>query len=145
MLVAGREAAAVHRAADTQFLIVNERYDEGMGSSISLAARTLAPVADAMMFCLADQPGIPPSHYAALARAWDGSRDALIATAFNGSVGPPVLFGRAYFDRLAKLGGDAGAKALLREAGDALVTIRCDEAAIDIDRPADLEQLAQVP
>ena len=87
-----------------------------MGSSISLAARTLAPVADAMMFCLADQPGIPPSHYAALARAWDGSRDALIATAFNGSVGPPVLFGRAYFDRLAKLGGDAGAKALLREA-----------------------------
>lgn len=145
VLVAGRDAAAVHHAADAAFLIVNEHYEDGMGTSIAIAARTLGPVADALMFCLADQPGIPAQHYAALARAWDGSGGAVIATAFDKSVGPPVLFGRAHFDRLAALDGDVGARALLREAGDSLATIRCDEAAIDIDRPADLERLDQVP
>ncbi len=145
VVVAGRDVADVHRAADASFLIVNEQHEEGLGTSISIAARTLGPVGDALMFCLADQPAVPPAHYAAVARAWDGSGDAVIATAFNESVGPPVLFGRKHFRRLATLAGDVGAKALLKEAGDSLVTIRCDEAAIDIDRPADLEELGQVP
>ncbi len=145
VLVAGREAAAVHRAADASFLVVNEHHEDGLGTSIAIAARTLGPVADALMFCLADQPGVPPAHYAAVARAWTGTADAIVATAFDESVGPPVLFGRSHFDRLAALAGDVGARALLQEAADSLVTIRCDEAAIDIDRPTDLERLDQVP
>ncbi len=145
VLVAGRDAAAVHTAADARFLIVNDRHADGIGSSIAVAARTLGPLTGALLFCLADQPGIPPEHYASIAEAWDGSGDAVIATAFNGAVGPPVLFGHAHVARLAELGGDVGAKALLEQAGESLVTIRCDAAAIDIDRPADLERLDQVP
>lgn len=145
VLVAGRDAEAVHTAAEAPFLIINERHSDGLGSSIAIAARTLLPLADALLICLADQPGIPPAHYAALARTWDGSGSAVIATAFDDAVGPPVLFGRNHFARLAELGGDAGARALLEAAGDELITIRCDAAAIDIDRPEDLEQLAQVP
>lgn len=145
VLVAGRDATVVHRAAGAHFLIVNEQHEDGIGTSIAIAARTLAPVADGLMFCLADQPAVPPRHYAALAHSWDGSGDAVIATACKESVGPPVLFGSAHFDRLAALEGDVGARALLREAGDSLVTIRCDEAALDVDRPADLECLDQLP
>ena len=145
VLVAGPDASTVHEAAGADFLIVNEQHADGIGSSIAIAARTLRPVAKALMFCLADQPGIPPDHYRAVADAWDGSEDAVIATAFDDSSGPPVLFGRAHFDRLAALAGDQGAKALLEESGDSLVTIRCDSAALDIDRPGDLEGLDQVP
>ena len=145
VLVAGHEAAAVHAAAAADFLVINERYAEGMGTSIACAARTLCPVADAMLLCLADQPLIPASHFAALREAWGGHGDRVVATAFGGTHGPPVVFGKQFLEPLLALSGETGAKALLESAGDALITVRCDKAGIDIDRPGDLDSLDQLP
>jgi molybdenum cofactor cytidylyltransferase len=141
VLATGHDQAAVHAAGNSDFFLVNENYRDGMGSTLAQAARTLAPVTDGLLVCLADQPLIPAEHLAALREAWDGSPDRAIATAFGSSVGPPVLFGSRYFADLGNLRGEAGAKALLDAAGDQLVTIRLEAAAIDIDRPEDLENL----
>ncbi len=139
VLVAGHDAGSVHDAADVPFIVINERYRDGLGTSIARASATLRHAADALLFCLGDQPLIPAAHYRDMIDAWDGEADSVVATQYGGedTAGAPVLFGRAWFDRLAGLTGDQGAKVLLRDAGE-FVTVACDEAAFDIDTPADL-------
>ena len=145
VLVAGHEAARIHNASGARFLIINEHHASGLGSSLAAAARALKESADALLVCLADQPLIPPQHFAALRDAWRGEGDALVATEFAATIGPPVLIGRDHFHALTALEGDRGAKRFLEAAGDGLRTIRCEAAAVDIDRPEDLDGLGQVP
>lgn len=145
VLVAGHDALRVHDASGARFLVINENHADGLGTSLAAAARALAESADALLVCLGDQPLIPPGHFAALRDAWQGRNSALVATAFADTVGPPVLVGRDHFATLAALGGDRGAKRFLEAAGDRLETIRCEAAAVDVDRPEDLDALDQVP
>ncbi len=139
VLVAGHSVAAVRTAAGLPFLLINERYREGLGTSIASAARALGPQADALMFCLGDQPLIPSTHYRALIDAWNGDEASIVATGYAGSVGAPVLFGSDWFARLALLRGDQGAKSLITSAGDQLSVVECDAAVHDVDTPQDLE------
>jgi molybdenum cofactor cytidylyltransferase len=139
VLATGHDAALVHAAAGSHFFLINEDYQAGMGSTLAQAARALAPTADGILVCLADQPQIPARHLALLREAWGGESDCVVATAFGNSLGPPVVFGSRYFQALCGLEGDTGAKALFSAAGDKLRTVRLESAATDIDRPEDLD------
>ena len=144
VLIAGYESAAVAAAAGDalQYLVVNERHNEGIGSSIALAAKTLAHVADAVLLLFADQPLITAHHLRALIDAWSGSDNEIVATAYSGTIGPPVLFPRGAFAALGNLSGDTGARNVLRDPRFDVRTIPFEDAAIDIDTPADLERIA---
>ena len=143
ILVTGHESAAVTAAAGAapQFVIVNDRHAEGMGGSIALAARAVAHTADALLMLFADQPLVTAQHAEALIDAWSGAEDEIVATAFAGTAGPPVLFPRGAFDALGALSGDTGAKPLLQDPRFDVKTVPFEDAAIDIDTPADLEKL----
>ena len=143
ILVAGHESAAVTAAAGkaAQFVIVNDRHEEGIGGSIALAARAVAHTADALLILFADQPFVTVQHAAALTDAWSGAEDEIVATAFAGTVGPPVLFPRGTFDALGTLSGDTGAKRILEDPRFDVRTVPFEDAATDIDTPADLEKL----
>jgi molybdenum cofactor cytidylyltransferase len=143
ILVAGHEGSAVTAAAGDapHFVIVNDRYQEGIGGSIALAARAVSHAADALLLLLADQPLVTAQHLRALLAAWGGADHEIVATAFSGIVGPPVLFPRGAFDALGELTGDEGAKSILRDSRFDVTTITFEDAAIDIDTPADLEKL----
>ena len=145
VLVAGRDALAVHDAAAALFLVINERFDDGLGSSIAAAAKALGHATDALLICLGDQPLVPAGHYAALIDAWDGDPDTVIASGYGQSAGAPALFGRAWIETLAELDGDSGAKHLFDEAGEHLVVLPCEEAAVDIDTKEDYEALGSLP
>jgi molybdenum cofactor cytidylyltransferase len=143
ILVTGHDSTAVTAAAGhaAQFLIVNDRHEEGIGGSIALAARAVAHTADALLILFADQPLITVQHAEALTGAWSGAQDEIVATGFAGTVGPPVLFPRGAFDALGALSGDTGAKRILEDAAFSVRTVPFEDAAIDIDTPADLEKL----
>jgi CTP:molybdopterin cytidylyltransferase MocA len=138
VLVAGHDCLDVHAAAHARFLLINDAFADGMAVSIARATRALRQTADALLFCLADQPLIPASHYGALVRAWDGSATGIVATRSRGIIGAPALFGSALFGDLETLTGDSGARRIIERAGDAVVAIDCEEAALDVDTPADL-------
>lgn len=142
-LVTGHDAAAIAKAASSFGCqqLVNPKFASGMGSSIAAAAKHCAPVADALIIALADQPLITATHLATLASTWNGNSEQIVATEFSGSLGPPVLFGGDYFERLAGLQGDQGARALLRSNAQAVVAVTFEPASIDIDTPADLDEL----
>ena len=140
ILVCGHQCLAVARAAGDapQFLLFNERYDEGLGGSIALVASAVSHVADAVLLLFADQPLITGQHLRALIDRWSGADNEIVATAFSGTLGPPVLFPSGALGALGKLTGDKGAKSVLDDPQFDVTTIPFEDAAIDIDTPADL-------
>ena len=134
--------AAVARAARDapQFLLVNERHDDGLGGSIALAAAAVSHVADALLLLLADQPSITAQHLRALIDRWSGADNEIVASAYSGTSGPPVLLPRGTFSALCGLTGDRGAKSVLEDPEFDVTTIPFDDAAVDVDTPADLKQ-----
>ncbi len=142
-LVAGHEAADVIAAAGShcRFLLVNERYREGLGTTVSLAARALAPVADALLIVLADQPLVPAAHLRALIDTWSGDDDEIVASGFGSSNGPPLLLPRNTFEDLKALSGDQGARDLLDDSRFRLTVVQFEAAAVDVDTRADLDAL----
>jgi molybdenum cofactor cytidylyltransferase len=141
--VLGHDLATVYRAMGTHsgFIVVNDAYQEGLGSSIAAAARACGPQVDALLLLLADQPLVTPQHLQTLINRWSGADDEIVATAYNGALGPPVLLPRATFDDLRGLGGDQGARALLSDDRFQLKTVRFEAAAVDIDTIQDLAAL----
>ena len=144
LLVVGHDAQNVIDATNRQlqFLVVNSRYTDGIGTSIAAAARSLPNTARGMLIVLADQPLITTQHLQALLAAWTGGENEIVATAFAGVQGPPVFFPRGAFADLASLSGDSGARALLGDPKYDVSTVWFDDAAIDIDTPDDLRRLA---
>jgi molybdenum cofactor cytidylyltransferase len=143
ILVTGHDSAAVWAAAGdaARFVIVNDRHQQGIGSSIALAAHAVSHTADALLLLFADQPLVTAQHLAGLVARWSGADNEIVATAFAGTVGPPVLFPRGAFEALGELRGDEGAKRVLQDPAFDLKTVPFEDAAIDIDTPADLQKL----
>ena len=107
----------------------------GQAESIRLGlaqARRAHP--QAVLIMLADMPFVTIAHIEALLARFDAGHPVIGST--DGTlISPPALFGAALFQALDGLAGDAGARALLREA--TLVTAPARDLA-DIDTPADL-------
>ena len=144
LLVVGHDAGEVTRSADgqCQFLAFNDRYAEGLGTSLSLAARVLEDSADAFVLMLADQPRVSLAHLESLIERCNGNGDSVVATAYAGTLGAPAVLPAGLFPRIAALEGDRGAKALFDDPRLAVEVVAFDAAAADVDTPADLAALA---
>jgi len=141
LLILGHDCEAVRRAADEQcqFHAINEHFADGIGTSIACAARVCSQ-ADALLILLADQVHITASHLRALLDAWSGDEDEIVASAYAGTLGPPVLLPRASFPELLRLSGDAGAKSILESGRFNVHSVDCAAAATDIDSVDDLSR-----
>ncbi|MFE7429029.1 MULTISPECIES: nucleotidyltransferase family protein [unclassified Streptomyces] len=146
-VVLGAAADEVRERADLTgcAVTVNPRWTEGMGSSLRAGLGALAGTdADAALVLLVDQPGIGPEAVARV-RSACRSRAGLVAAAYGGERGHPVLIGAdRWADVAAEAVGDRGARSYLRAHRDALVLVECSDVAeaYDIDGPEDLRRLA---
>lgn len=143
VLVVGHDWHAVLGACDPRpgFLIVNDQHEKGIGSSISLAVRSIRHVARAIVILLADQPLITSAHIAALIEAWSSDDNEIVATAYAGTLGAPALFPMDCFDDLAAMTADNGAQALFNDRRFLVQSVRFEDAAVDIDTKEDLSSL----
>ena len=115
--------------------IHNERWSDGMGTSLACGVRALdAAVADVALL-LADQPLVTAAHVRALVAARRAAAADLAATDTGLAIGVPAVFARALFPALAALTGDRGARDLVARA-ERRVTLAFAPAAVDIDTPA---------
>ena len=142
-LITGHEWKAVSEACAPLpgFLIVNENHADGLGTSIAAAVRSVRHAAQAIVVLLADQPMITAQHIQALCDALSCADDEIVATEYAGKVGAPVLFPRGCFEELVMLKGDTGGRHLLSDDRFNVTKIVFEPAAIDVDTPADLENL----
>ena len=143
LLVVGHEWQEVVNACRplSGFIAVNESYREGIGTSIRCGVRRLAHVADGILLLLADQPLVTRPHLDRLCARWRESPDAIVASQYAGTLGPPIVFPTQDFGALCALAGDAGARSVVANAAGRVIGIECEAAAVDIDRPEDLAAL----
>ncbi|MCE2392051.1 MAG: NTP transferase domain-containing protein [Proteobacteria bacterium] len=122
----------------------NPDWRSGLAGSLRTgvaALRDRAPDAEGALVLLADQPRISLALLRRLLAAFASPGIERAACLYAGSVGVPAIFGREYFEALASLSGDRGAKSLLAQATEDLVTIETDEPASDVDTPEDYAAL----
>ncbi|MEM6439698.1 MAG: molybdopterin-binding/glycosyltransferase family 2 protein [Pseudomonadota bacterium] len=134
------DAARAEALADLAVRSVeNPEAGEGMAASIRAGLRAMREDADACLLALADMPEVGAAHADRLLAAFDpGEGRAIVrATDEDGRPGHPVLFGRRFFESLARLSGDEGAREILRanEAFVTDVTTPGRAARLDLDTP----------
>ena len=123
-------------------VVDNRDWQSGMGSSLRAGLAVLADLADvdAVVVLLVDTPGITPAAVDRLVRAARAGTPggALLAAAYHGRQGHPVLIGRSHWAGVASGAvGDTGAKPYLRAHAGELTLVDCDDVAdgTDIDVP----------
>ncbi len=114
---------------------------EGMAASLRAGLAAASGSADAAVVMLADMPEVTAGAVERLIAAYDPGegREICRAVSADGRPGHPVLFGRRFFESLASLRGDRGAREVLAEAVDFVVDVPTEgrAAVTDLDTPED--------
>ena len=122
----------------------NSFWEEGLGASIRNGLKHILkakPDTDAILLALVDQPYVDSIHLKKLANSFDRSQPMIIASAYSGTFGVPVLFDRMYFKEMMNLKGDEGGKKVFLKYLKKIVEIPFAAGSIDIDQQNDLINL----
>ena len=148
IVVLGGSAEAVQREIDLRDVrvVVNENYQQGMGTSLKAGISAVAPDADSALIILADQPFVRSATLDALIAEHRRSKAEIVIPTFRGFRGNPVLLDRSVFPELTRLGGDIGCRAIFGDHPQGIVKLPVDDIGIllDIDRWGDLEALRNI-
>ena len=130
--VKGRNVSMVH----------NPDYASGLSTSLRAALSILDDDIEGIVVCLGDMPAVTADHIGRLIEAFDPEAGrSIIVPTVGGKRGNPVLWHRRFFDQMAGISGDVGARHLIGENEDSLIEVPMDDAAVleDLDTPAALE------
>lgn len=115
----------------------NDRWAEGQMTSVQVGLRAATDRrAEVTVIGLADQPGIEPDAWNAVARAVTTSTPIGVAT-YDRRRANPVALHRDAWD-LLPTSGDEGARALMRLRPDLVIEVPCTGSPMDIDTVEDL-------
>lgn len=120
-------------------LVVNDGWQEGMGSSIRVGVQAvlkIAPKTAGIVIALGDQPDFSAIHLHHLVARHLETGHSIVASSHVGGLMPPVFFSADHFPALASLQGDAGAKELLQRKAEEVAAVNMEDPA-DLDTPAD--------
>ena len=119
----------------------NAQWQTGLASSLSTGLRALeGSDIDAALVTLADQPLVDGPALERLMSAFGDDR-RIVASAYQGTIGVPAIFGKEHIPDLLQLTGDKGAGAWLRQRPDELTLVPLSAAAVDIDTREDTARL----
>lgn len=144
MVVLGANAEIIEPTiADKPIQIIyNSDWQEGMASSIRIGITAMQrsnPGLKSIILMLCDQPFADVSIINQLIKA--SSQNNLVASAYNGTIGPPALFGSSHLEELRALQGNEGAKKLLLKYADEVFKVPFPLGVIDIDTLSDYQRL----
>ncbi len=121
----------------------NEKYKQGMLSSVICGIRSIPPEAEAIMIFPGDQPMIPPEAIRAVAGAFRKSDKGLVIPIFKGRRGHPLLIHPGYRGEIGKLAPEEGLRALAGKfPSDVLeVDLPFEGVLKDMDTPEDYQRI----
>ena len=129
---------------DESVILVNKKWESGLGGSLALGTRYILEkkkAIDGVLVLLGDQPFVDENFIETMIKTFYSNKKGIVATSYGKKVGVPALFSRDYFDLLTDIDGDSGAKLLLQEHENDVIPLSAGNVTLDIDTQQDYEQL----
>lgn len=145
ILVLGFEAEEIQRALPTSGLVIviNDQYQEGMGTSLRRGVSAINAEAQGMFVILADQPFVSSTTLNRMIEYHNRHKAQIIIPTYKGFRGNPVLLDRSVFPELANLRGDIGCRAIFGSHTGNIHRLPVEDPGIllDVDTLDDLDKL----
>lgn len=130
-------------------IIENTEWQSGLGSSIACGTKSLLkthPHTEGILVMLADQPLIDTTYLNAMLTAFEKNGNNFegsngVATAYKNKAGVPALFPESYFEELAALHDDFGAKEIINRPKASFLVLEPGDKIRDIDTKSDYKNL----
>ncbi|MFI5162967.1 MAG: NTP transferase domain-containing protein [Sphingobacteriales bacterium] len=126
--------------------LYNKDWEEGMASSIKIGINKVGRdvSVNRVIIMLCDQPYVTAGLLNSMIDKQIETGKPIVACTYNGTMGVPVLFDRFLFAELLLLLGQEGAKKIIITHADKVAAVPFERGDIDIDTPADYEQLRKL-
>jgi molybdenum cofactor cytidylyltransferase len=146
MVVTGASADLIETELVGQHIFIryNPAWSTGMASSIKTGVSEfllLHPSLDALLITVCDQPFLRSEIMRSLIEEYNSTSKNIIASAYNNTLGTPVLFSKKYFTALQQLQGQEGAKKIIITHPEDVSSINFPSGEIDIDTKEDYNKL----
>ena len=130
-------------ASGNHEIVIADRANEGMSQSINAAVEYVRDVAW-VVIGLADMPNVQAPTLKKLRNELEANHEAILRLRHNDTFGNPVGIPKLYFNKLRKLSGDIGARAIFNQPDVKSVALDVEDAGIlyDVDEPKSLMQLS---
>jgi molybdenum cofactor cytidylyltransferase len=150
VLVLGHEsdrilAALGDRLKDHRIMVtVNERYREGMSSSLQHALLMVRSAYPSIMVILADHPFLDAGTIDLLLDRFRDSDKDICVPCFRGRQGVPVSLSSRFYKDVMNIRGDIGARNIVRENPECTIEVEIENGScfVDIDNEEDYEAVA---
>jgi len=133
MIEKNRESAAFQ-------VLENLGWSEGMSHTIAFAAKTilLPQQYQGVCFVLCDQIHFEAKLLKALIAKHQETGKSIVISQYDEGQGPPSFFHQSLFQELSELGGDDGAKVVVKKNKDQVAWIDFKLGGIDVDKAEDI-------
>jgi molybdenum cofactor cytidylyltransferase len=147
VLVLGHQAETIKKRVGIKNLkvVINESYQQGMGTSLRTGLAALSSGMNAALIVLADQPFVRAETLDRLIDQYEQSGAQIAIPIYKGFRGNPVLLGRSVFPEVMALTGDIGCRAIFGNHVEGIVKVLVDDIGIllDLDTKKDVEKLRE--
>lgn len=109
-------------------IVINEKYENGMSSSIITGLNNLSKNTEAFFICLSDMPFVNKNIYNKL--ILNKNKKEIIVPTYKKRQGNPVLFPIDMKNKIMTIKGDLGAKKILLLNKDKILNIDTDHSGI---------------
>ena len=147
VVVLGYEADLVLRHIDSLpiHVVVNDRYEMGMNSSLATGVAELGDNASAVCVVLADMPFVTAEMLREVVSRYRETGAPLVVSQYGGVNAPPTLFDHSLFTELRASEGEEMGKRLVERYRDAAEIVEWPEVALaDVDEPDDYERAMEI-
>lgn len=124
-------------------ITVNERWAKGMGTSLKQGMACVNQkfyTSHAVLVMVCDQPLITAQHINALIDSYGTTGNPIVASSYAGTLGVPAIFDSKYFNSMAALADNEGAKKIILENRNETASVDFSSGAIDLDTPEDYRE-----
>lgn len=124
--------------------IYNSQWEEGIASSIRCGLAHLLdkdPSLVGVILMVCDQPFVDSTLLSKLITTHEKTNKPIIASAYQGVMGTPVLFHKSFFPCLLEIKGQVGAKQIITQHEESVASITFPLGFVDIDTKQDHDNL----
>ncbi len=146
IIVLGANAQLYKNEGENTYYVVNDKWQQGMGSSICCGIKKLleiVPDIEGAIITVCDQPFVTVSLLQQMLNKNQQSQLPIVACTYGDVVGTPAFFHQTVFSELLQLAEDKGARQIINKHKDRVAVVDFPLGAVDVDTEEDYARLLQ--